>query len=263
MSLDPCTVATRSHLVARALYARASAEGIVEQRGAVHVAFSGSPAGSFNTAFVIDALDVPRTEVREFVAWAATLGVPFHVYLRDGVDAAAEEALRSEGFTLLDTEPWMMADPVDDDGSAEGPPTALEIRPVSDHGEFRRHLVTAADAFDMDADQVVGAFPEALLGDDRLHWFTGHAEGRPVATMAAVQADLVLDLQNIGVVEGARRLGYGTALTRHGQRLAHRLGCVTVSLQASPMGERLHRRLGFRAACHYRVFGSPVRGRRA
>ncbi len=261
MSLDPCTIVTRSHLVARALYARAAMGGTVEQRGAVHVAFSGGPAASFNTAFVLEPLATPRSELRDFVAWAETLAVPYHVYLRDGVDAAAEEALRSSGFSLLDTEPWMLADPIADD-VADGEATAsLEIRPVADAGGFREHLVTAADAFEMEAEQVIGAFPEALLADDRLLWFTGYVEDRPVATMAAVQADQVLDLQNIGVVEDARRSGYGSAMTRHGQRLAHRRGCVSVSLQASPMGERLHRRLGFRAACHYRVFASPHRDR--
>ena len=259
MSLDPCTIVTRSHLVARALYARAASGGTVEQRGAVHVAFSGSPAASFNTAFILEPLTAPRSELRDFVAWAETVAVPYHVYLRDGVDAAAEEALRSSGFSLLDTEPWMLADPIADDVPDGDPPVPMEIRPVVDAGGFHEHLATAADAFEMAADQVIGAFPEALLADDRLLWFTGYLEDRPVATMAAVQADQVLDLQNIGVVEDARRSGYGSAITRHGQRLAHRRGCVSVSLQASPMGERLHRRLGFRAACHYRVFASPRR----
>ena len=261
MSTDPCTVTTRSHLVARALYARASADGTVEQRGAVHVAFSGGPAASFNTAFIVDRLDAPRPEVREFVAWAATLDVPYHVYLRDEVDAAAEEALRSEGCTLLDTEPWMLADPVEDDGSAERPPT-LQIRPVTDADALRLHLTTAAEAFEMNAEHVIGAFPAVLLRDERLLWFTGHVGDLPVATMAAVHADRVLELQNIGVIEDARRLGHGTAMTRYGLGLAHRLDCVSVSLQASPMGERLHRRLGFRAACHYRVFASPARRHR-
>jgi hypothetical protein len=259
MSLDPCVVATRSHLVARALYARGAADGTVEQRGAVHVAFSGSAAGSFNTAFILDPLAEPRAEVKDFVAWAETLAVPYHVYLRDGVDAAAEEALRTAGFSLLDTEPWMLAEPVADDGPDGELPGPLEIRQVADAGGFREHLVTAAEAFEMEAEDVIGAFPEVLLADDRLLWFTGYLEDRPVATMAAIQADQVLDLQNIGVIEDARRAGYGSAITRCGQHLAARLGCVSVSLQASPMGERLHRRLGFRAACHYRVFASPRR----
>lgn len=261
MSLDPCTVATRSHLVARALYARAAGAGTVEQRGAVHVAFSGSRAGSFNTAFILDQLAEPRAELRDFVAWAQTLAVPYHVYLRDGLDAAAEEALRSAGFSLLDTEPWMLAEPVADEGPSDAPAGPLMIQRVTDGEAFREHLATAAEAFEMDPEEVAGAFPEALLSDDRLFWFTGYVDDRPVATMAAVQADQVLDLQNIGVLEGARRVGHGSAITRHGQHLAHRLGCVSVSLQASPMGERLHRRLGFRAACHYRIFASPRRGR--
>lgn len=259
MSPDPCTVASRAHLVARALYATASPSGTVEQRGGVHVAFSGGAAGSFNTAFILEALSDARAQLKDFVAWAATLDVPYHVYLRDGADAAAEEALRSAGFSLLDTEPWMLADPIADEPATGGVHAPLDIRPVTGTGAFREHLVTAAEAFAMSADDVIGAFPEALLGDDRLLWFTGFAGGRPVATMAAVRADRVLDLQNIGVVEGARRLGYGSAITRYGLGLAHRSGCVSVSLQASPMGERLHRRLGFRAACHYRIFASPHR----
>lgn len=259
MSPDPCTIATRSHLVARALYAGAAVGGTVQQRGAVHVAFSGGPAASFNTAFVVETLAAPRAEVKDFVAWAATLGVPYHVYVRDGADAATEEALRSSGFALLDTEPWMLADPVQDDEEGSEHPTSLEIRPVTDADAFSHHLTTAAAAFEMDPEQVLVAFPEILLADDRLLWFTGFAEGRPVATMAAVHADRVLDLQNIGVVEHARGAGFGTAITRYGQHLAHRRGCVSVSLQASPMGERLHRRLGFRAACYYRIFASPRR----
>lgn len=259
MNTDPCSVASRSHLVARALYARASSTGVVEQRGPVHVAFSGSSAGSFNTAFILEPLTEPRAEVNDFAAWAATFGVPYHVYLRDGVGAAAEEALRSAGFSLLDTEPWMLADPVAELPVRTESGASLEIRPIEDARGFREHLVTAADAFEMPADHVIGAFPDSLLADELLLWFTGYVGERPVATMAAVRADQVLDLQNIGVVADARRSGYGTAVTRHGMFVAHQLGCSTVSLQASPRGERLYRRLGFRAVCHYRIFASPAR----
>ncbi len=245
MSTDPCTVATRSHLVARALYARASAAGTVEQRGAVHVAFSGSPAASFNTAFIVEPLDAPRPEVREFVAWAATLDVPYHIYLRDGADAAAEEALRSEGCTLLDTEPWMLADPVEDDGCAVrtvdaadptgdrrrcAPPTPHDGgRGLRDGRRARHRSVPCGPARRRAAALVHGPRRGAAGGD--------HGGG-PCRSGARPP-------------EHRRGRGRSPARTRHGddpvrQRLAHQLDCAGVSLQASPMGERLHRRLGFR-----------------
>ncbi len=258
MKADHCTIVTRSFLVTRALHARVAPAAVVQERGALHVAFSGVAAASFNTAFITEPVDRPREEIAEFTTWAQGLDVPYHVFLRDGVDARTEEALRSNGYALVDTEPWMLGDvvTVDPTGAVDAP-DHLEIRSVDAPDGFDLHRRAAARAFDMREDLVVEAFPDALLDDDRLSWFTGFVEGVAVATLAAAHVDRVLTLQNVGTLADHRCRGYATALTRHAQFLAYRLGCVHVALQASPMGERLYRRLGFRAACHYRIFASP------
>jgi predicted GNAT family acetyltransferase len=50
---------------------------------------------------------------------------------------------------------------------------------------------------------------------------------------------------NVGTAERARRRGFGTALTVAQPYDARARGCTTVSLQSTPMAERVYAAAGF------------------
>ncbi|HHH84379.1 MAG TPA: GNAT family N-acetyltransferase [Firmicutes bacterium] len=58
-------------------------------------------------------------------------------------------------------------------------------------------------------------------------------------------------LGNIAVAEVHRRQGIGTALTRYCRDILSAQGCDRFSLFATPMGQPVYERLGFRVAGHY------------
>jgi predicted acetyltransferase len=62
---------------------------------------------------------------------------------------------------------------------------------------------------------------------------------------------------NIATVEGARRRGYGTAMTVRVALDGRAAGCDVAALQASEMGRPIYERLGYRTVVRYRAFADP------
>ena len=91
--------------------------------------------------------------------------------------------------------------------------------------------------------------PAGLLGGTHptaFHTLTVRVAGEDVATAIAFDHGGDCGLFNMSTIEGARRRGFGTALTaRHVHDAAER-GCSTASLQATPMAERVYAAVGFR-----------------
>jgi ribosomal protein S18 acetylase RimI-like enzyme len=70
--------------------------------------------------------------------------------------------------------------------------------------------------------------------------------GEVVAAGLAFDHDGDCRIYNISTLPDARRQGLGTAVTSALLDAAVERGCVTASLQATPMAEGLYTRLGFR-----------------
>jgi GNAT superfamily N-acetyltransferase len=90
----------------------------------------------------------------------------------------------------------------------------------------------------------------------RARWchYLGLLDGAPVATATLVPGAGVAGLYNVGVLPAARRLGIGAAITLAPLRDARALGYGVGILHASPEGDPLYRRLGFREYCRVSRF---------
>lgn len=71
-------------------------------------------------------------------------------------------------------------------------------------------------------------------------------DGVPVGCAAAFHGPDAGEVQHVVTVRQARRRGIGTCLTSHALRLIRERGARTAVLTASPYGERIYHRLGFR-----------------
>ena len=92
--------------------------------------------------------------------------------------------------------------------------------------------------------------PEGLLArfDTRpFHLYAARLDGRPVATAIAFYHDGDCGIYNVGTLPRARRQGLATGLTAHVLHEAKARGCMSASLQATPMAESIYASVGFRS----------------
>jgi len=110
--------------------------------------------------------------------------------------------------------------------------------------------------------RIVEVPPGFLAGADpaAYHVAIGRLDGESVATAMAFELDRDCGIYHVGTLEHARRRGLGTGVTAALLRDACIRGCVTASLQATPMAERLYASLGFRDLGRILEFVPPPLG---
>ena len=208
-----------------------------------------------------DAVDPAEllTRARDFFS---ARGRGFALWARSGLPEDREliEAARTAGLQDV----YGMPEMVLDRRPAAGPPGS-DVEP--------RRVESAADAADYwrvatEAYASIGFPPEVFafyenhggLVAENTAAFLARADGEPVGIAMTIVTHGVAGIYWVGVVEGARGLGLGRAMTEAAVNAGFDLGAETASLQASPMGEPVYRAMGFRTAFDYRLLLSPPPG---
>ena len=116
--------------------------------------------------------------------------------------------------------------------------------------------VEAYGTYGMPAEVLSDLFDETalLVEDSTAHIVVASREGEPIATAMTYESDGVASLQWVGTVPTARTAGLGALVTIRATNLAFEHGASSCTLQASPMGEPLYRRLGYETIYHYGEF---------
>ena len=96
------------------------------------------------------------------------------------------------------------------------------------------------------------------FGADNVAAFLARLDGQPAAIAMTIVSHGVAGIYWVGNVKEARGLGLGWALTAAAVNAGLDLDAGTVSLQASPMGEGMYRRMGFETIYEYRLFAAPA-----
>lgn len=171
------------------------------------------------------------------------------------------------GLTFLDHLPGMAMDLAD--LAAENdvpPPPELDIRPVLDADELAAFHSVVTEGFpedfaDAGATAAIAAATAAIAAETRYRepgglptrWL-GRVDGRPVTTTRLHTAAGVAGVYTVITVADARRRGYGAAITRRALIAARDAGFRLATLQASPAGEGIYARMGFREICRFALF---------
>jgi hypothetical protein len=219
----------------------------------------GSPLGTVTTNMAIvtgrpDAGTVRRETDRAF----RTAGLPFSVWTRAHVDAALEAALPAAGFTLITSAPGMVLLP--DDANPPPVPPGVAVRPVVDERGRADYAHVAGPAW-----EVYGATAAAtqshfasLAGvhGPATQAFVAYRDERPVAGAILYVSHGVGGVGWVSTHPDEQRRGYGEGVTWAVVREGFRRGVLLMNLQASPMGEPVYRRMGFRTPTQYRFFVS-------
>ena len=100
--------------------------------------------------------------------------------------------------------------------------------------------------------------PEGLLaGADpaAFHVLVGRLDGENVAASMSYDHERDCGIFNVFTRSAARRRGIGSALTAQHLLDAFERGCLTASLQATPIAERVYAQLGFRDLGRFLEYG--------
>jgi len=184
----------------------------------------------------------------------------FAVWTREHADVALEPALERRGFHRIHREPGMIFLP--DDGTRDAPQTDATIVPVTDQAgcaEYGRLMARAFALYGAPEESVVEHFATlAAVCGPTTQAFLARCDGQAVAGAILYMAHGVGGIGWVGTSPDAFRRGYGQAVTRAVIAEGFRRGARFMNLQASPMGEPMYRRMGFRTPTHYRWFLGPA-----
>lgn len=93
-----------------------------------------------------------------------------------------------------------------------------------------------------------------FTGDPAVHYYLGRLAGKPVATSLLYLGGGVAGIYNVATLTDFRHQGIGSALTLAPLLQARAWGYQIGTLQSSPMGINLYRRLGFREYCTFQAY---------
>jgi GNAT superfamily N-acetyltransferase len=214
--------------------------------GATIAAFVHRPDREFLNNAVLERrpadLDATLAEIK---ATYARHGIGrFAVWVHES-DASTAAALGDRGYRF-DSATRTMAMPLDSlaevGRAAIDPPSAGDLSAPGDLSALELVEVLPAEFWAVDGlDDLV---PE--LDPSGAHFYVALLDGESVAMLMAFDHDADCGIYMVGTVEGARRRGIATALSAHAVAAARERGCLTASLQATEMAERVYARVGFR-----------------
>jgi hypothetical protein len=195
------------------------------------------PPGVCDVADVVRRLDAAVPPTRGFVLLSAWT-------LPD---------LTPHGFELLGHPPLMFRPA---GGGRPTTPAELEITEVRSDAELAAFARALTDGYPMPGGDE-GPFARNEVLDGPLRLYLGTVDGAPVATAGACVAHGLNDVEWVSTMPGARRRGYGEALT-WAATFADR--SLPSALIASDLGQGVYRRIGYLPLLRMTMWCRPPSG---
>ena len=216
--------------------------GPVEVADSLTLTATGLPIAFFNGAFLARRSADPSSAVRDALAFFDRQGVPFLMWVRDGVDD--DLLAEGRGAGLRDAgRPPAMGLPVIPEPPCPLAGLELSVASTAEDVQAHRNVLTAGFGFTPDvAQQIIG---DALLDHPDVAIIVGRVDGQPVTTGLLMQTGQTAGVYNIATVAAHRGNRYGEAVTWAVIAEGARRGCTQSILQSSPMGYPLYQRMGF------------------
>ena len=216
---------------------------------------TGTTIEWLNIAFLKQPASDPLWAVQHTIDFYMRAGVPFILRIREGVDAAAEEAAEALGLGYTDSVPGMVMEPI---AAAPAQADGLEIQTVSSAEAFADFARVAADCFQLDPVMTRDILSPSLLEQKDAHFYLGYVDGAPVATSSLLVTARTAGVHYVATLDSHRKRGIGDAMTRHAVNEGADAGAEIAALQSSDMGKPVYERMGFRVACDYKTFYNPA-----
>ena len=240
---------------------RACGGAIVEEDGVVLMSGPG-PHPILNYAVRLDADLEPRTALLVITEFFAAHQHGFTLVLRNADDESAlGEAAKRVGLVDLLSPPEMVIEkPLPERALALG----AELRPVDDERSLADFSAVAAEAWMTYG--IPSAVTEQIFEDER-YLISPHIQAvvcyereKPASCALVVLSHGIAGIYWVSTISTARGRGFAEASTRWCANRGFALGARAVSLQASPMGHPIYRRMGFVELATYRLLAALPAG---
>jgi len=179
----------------------------------------------------------------------------FSVWIRAHADGSCENQLLARDYGHMVTLPAMAM--ISDPGTRREP-TDFEIRAVADTDAVADFIEVCSESYavygqpaEVAATLFVGV---ASLRAAHLQGFVGYHQGRPTAIAVVYVSHAVAGINWVGSTPESRGKGHAEAVVWAALREGFSRGADVASLQASPMGFGLYRRMGFITPSEYRIY---------
>lgn len=176
----------------------------------------------------------------------------FSVILSGEADADLRPVCEAAGLTLTGASPGMVLDRRLPDASTPAGVTVAAVETDADAREFARIAGEAYATLGMPHDCAPALLGRlAVLRAPHVTSVLARVDGTPAAGAMVILTHGAGGIYWVGTTPAARGRGLGELVTRIVGNLAFDLGARTVVLQASPMGEPIYRRMGYREVTRY------------
>lgn len=133
--------------------------------------------------------------------------------------------------------------------------TIDEVRSSEDASDYARVMADAFSCTGMPADAAPALLPSLnVLRAPNIASVLIRLEGRPVAGAMVIVSHRVGGIYWVGTTPDARGRGLGPLATRAAVKLGFDRGALVATLQASPMGDPVYRRMGFTEFMRYPLY---------
>jgi len=237
---DPADRAMANFVRASETWALASGGSFWASEG-LACAATPVPRRAFNQVLNTSAA-VSDGAIRDAIAWFGERDLRFRVRMRDVLEGAMGPRLEALGLESRGGIPAMVLD----SEMPAGFTNSLDIRPVTNPGGVADMVAVVAEAFHWEAPELAAVFQPPIAYDPVWHGWVGYEAGVPVASSQIVVHEGVAGLYYVATLGSHRRKGYGEAITRIAIDAGRAMGCDLTTLNASPDGYPVYKRLNFR-----------------
>lgn len=224
--------------------------GEVFDQGAITIACSSLPIAWINIAFIRAPLDRPAEQIAAAASFFSQRKLPFVFRIREGVDAAAEQACIEQGYPFTDNVPSLIMAPIEQSDAA----SPLEIRVCRDADDLAAFRDVMAACFGFTDEQATSFFSSGVPDTPGCELYIGRKDGQAVACSSLMVTGRLAGVQIVGCLPDERRKGFGEAMTWKALERGRELGCDIAGLQASDMGRPIYERMGFRFVTNFKTF---------
>jgi GNAT superfamily N-acetyltransferase len=171
----------------------------------------------------------------------AAAKVPFRLQFSAEFPAAARE-LERRGFVAAAPAPGML---LEGGGPLAWQVPGLRVEQVAGVEALSHFQRVAFESFGYPAHFGPLALTDELLALPHVSLFVGYFDDQPACTSALLITAGRAGIYWVGTLAKFRKRGLGAAITAHAAQAGFAHGCRAASLQASPMGAPVYRRMGF------------------
>ncbi len=233
---------------------------VVEKDGVLLVAgHSAFPGAYRNSVARLDRRVPAESALRRAQEFFGARRRGFTVWVRTHHDEDIEQLLLAAQRQRLTDGPCMLIEARLADVE---PPTGVRIETFTDERRVRDAIAINAEAYEalgLAAAETRATFqlPARVLSE-RVVGFVAYRDGRAVSTALTIMSGAGAGVYWVGTVNAAQRTGLAGLCTRLATNAGFDRGAHVVTLQASPFGEPVYRRLGYRTYERVRWYRHPV-----